>query len=336
MNINWGDGDTTTGVSGTASHTYAVAGSHTVSVSGGLTGISLNGHADAPKLVSIDQWGEVSWTSMRDAFRGASNMVYRAADTPDLSAVTDMTSMFRGTASFNGNISAWNVSSGHRHAQHVLRRHPPSARDLSTWNVSRSPTWLACSPAPPPSTRTSPPGTSPRSPTCAGMFSGAILLRPEPSPLGTSPAGHPHILDHVQTTPPPSTKISTTGTSPRSPTWPTCSPAMPSSFNGNISTWDVSSVTNMLNMFAGASCLQPRHLHLGRLLGHRHGPTPPSCSLPVHQRRLLQPGSERLGRLGRPLHGLHVPQLAASLQPATSPRLGRLLGHRHVSFMFVQ
>ena len=48
--------------------------------------------ANADKLQSIEQWGDIQWESMRRAFAGAKNMVYNATDTPDLSAVTDMSS----------------------------------------------------------------------------------------------------------------------------------------------------------------------------------------------------------------------------------------------------
>ena len=109
ITVDWGDGDTTT-VSGTATHTYDDAGDHTVSVSGGLTGISIDYHANASSLVSIDQWGDTQWTSMADAFRGASNMVYKATDVPDLSGVQNMDSMFESASSFNGDIASWNIS----------------------------------------------------------------------------------------------------------------------------------------------------------------------------------------------------------------------------------
>ena len=110
MTVNWGDGDTTA-ASGSVSHTYGTAGDYTIQITGELTRFHLNNAADASKLVSIDQWGTASWTTMNNAFSGASNMVYNAADSPDLSSVTDMSSMFAATTSFNGNLSSWGVSS---------------------------------------------------------------------------------------------------------------------------------------------------------------------------------------------------------------------------------
>ena len=109
--INWGDGSTAT-QTGNASHVYSAAGTYTVKISGGLTGITLGDNAtNAAKLHSIDQWGTVQWDTMEDAFSGASNMAYNATDVPNLSDVASMKGMFRDAASFNGAISGWNVSS---------------------------------------------------------------------------------------------------------------------------------------------------------------------------------------------------------------------------------
>ena len=111
MTVIWGDGQVDRGISAPINHTYATAGDYVVHVTGGLTVFNLNGHQDAPKMISIDQWGNASWTTMENAFRGARNMSYHATDAPDLSGVTDMSSMFYGAASFNGDISGWSVSS---------------------------------------------------------------------------------------------------------------------------------------------------------------------------------------------------------------------------------
>ena len=111
MTVVWGDGQVNRGISASVDHTYDTAGDYTVQVTGGLTAFNLNGHGDAPKMISIDQWGNASWTTMKDAFQGASSMSYHATDAPDLSSMIDMSSMFNGAASFNGDISSWNVSS---------------------------------------------------------------------------------------------------------------------------------------------------------------------------------------------------------------------------------
>ena len=109
--VDWGDGTISEGVSGDQTHEYGDAGTHTIRVYGGFERIYLEGDTrNAAKLLSIEQWGDIRWASMGHAFSWASNMVYRATDTPDLSGVTDMSYMFSRASSFNGDISSWDVS----------------------------------------------------------------------------------------------------------------------------------------------------------------------------------------------------------------------------------
>ena len=134
--IDWGDGSTSANVTGDQTHTYGDAGAYTVRISGDFERIYLNAHPVAPKLQSIDQWGDMQWNSMNSAFEGATNMAYRATDIPDLSRVTDMHDMFRSASKFNGDLSAWDVSritdmSG------TFAYAKSFNGNLSAWNVSR-------------------------------------------------------------------------------------------------------------------------------------------------------------------------------------------------------
>ena len=65
--------------------------------------------SDAKKLLSVEQWGTMKWTSMNRAFSGCTNLVVNASDAPDLSLVTDMGQMFYGASSFNQDISSWDT-----------------------------------------------------------------------------------------------------------------------------------------------------------------------------------------------------------------------------------
>ena len=136
ITINWGDGNTTTGVLGSVSNPYAAAGNHTVSISGGLERINLDNGASALKLRSIDQWGDTQWTSMENAFNGARNMVYRATDVPDLSGVRDMGSMFGNARAFTGDISSWNVSQV-TDMSNMFEWTTSFNQPLNDWNVSQ-------------------------------------------------------------------------------------------------------------------------------------------------------------------------------------------------------
>ena len=64
-------------------------------------------------LVDIEQWGGVAWTSMERAFSGCAMLLnISATDVPNLSLVTNMSSMFWWCQSLNGpaNINMWNTS----------------------------------------------------------------------------------------------------------------------------------------------------------------------------------------------------------------------------------
>ena len=134
--VIWGDGSTDTGVTGDASHTYAAAGDHQVRIYGIFLGIHLDGHADASKLASIDQWGSNRWASMASAFKGASSMKYEATDAPDLSGVTDMTRMFSDAESFDGDLSNWNVSQV-TDMSYMFSGADAFDGDISSWSVSQ-------------------------------------------------------------------------------------------------------------------------------------------------------------------------------------------------------
>lgn len=67
---------------------------------------------DVHKIVRLEQWGNIHWSSMGQAFQGCRDFDVTATDTPDLSAVTDMSNMFLGNYSLIGNPSFnnWNTS----------------------------------------------------------------------------------------------------------------------------------------------------------------------------------------------------------------------------------
>ncbi len=108
--VDWGDGSTDTGVTGSITHTYSLAGTYTVTITGDFPGINFNNSGDCQKILTIEQWGGIEWKSMGGAFSGCTNLTSSAIDTPNLSNVTDMSSMFRNASSFNQDISDWDVS----------------------------------------------------------------------------------------------------------------------------------------------------------------------------------------------------------------------------------
>ncbi len=133
--IDWGDGTTEEGVSGSRTHMYGEAGSHTIRISDGIKEFRLAGSEDAHKLASINQWGYAKWRSMYEAFQGASDMTYGATDVPDLSGVTDARRMFEGASVFDGDLSGWDVSSVKR-MSYMFKEARSFDSDLSGWDVS--------------------------------------------------------------------------------------------------------------------------------------------------------------------------------------------------------
>ena len=135
--VDWGDGSAPTTHAADATHRYATPGTHTISITGDFGRFYLpgGGEDNAARLTSIEQWGDVPWTSMEEAFRGAANLVYNATDAPDLSGAASTVDMFRGASSFNGDLSSWDVSQVTDMSRMFLGA-SSFDRDLSAWNVS--------------------------------------------------------------------------------------------------------------------------------------------------------------------------------------------------------
>ncbi|WP_263788931.1 BspA family leucine-rich repeat surface protein [Salinibacter grassmerensis] len=142
--VDWGDGTTETysGLDPDPNHSYKEAGTYTVKISGTFPRIYLNAgrfgggdQANARRLQTIEQWGDIRWESMAFAFAGAENMTYNAVDMPNLSGVTDMSFMFDGAASFNGDIERWNVSNVNNMTA-MFRGATSFNQDIGEWDVS--------------------------------------------------------------------------------------------------------------------------------------------------------------------------------------------------------
>ena len=89
-------------------HEFDVAGTHTIRIQGSFPRIKFS--VDILKLVDINQWGTGEWVSFNNAFNGANNLTISATDAPNLSNVTDMSSMFANNTTFNSDVSHWDTS----------------------------------------------------------------------------------------------------------------------------------------------------------------------------------------------------------------------------------
>ncbi len=142
VTVDWGDGSATQTVTsaGTVKHSYASAGTYTVTISGNdgtnsLThfGYSLYGGSDLAALTEIIQWGNLGITDLSNACYGASSLTSVPNSLPP--GVTNLQAMFSGASSFNQDISGWDVSSV-TNMMDMFDGASSFNQDISTWEVS--------------------------------------------------------------------------------------------------------------------------------------------------------------------------------------------------------
>ncbi|MGY8950077.1 MAG: BspA family leucine-rich repeat surface protein, partial [Flavobacteriales bacterium] len=144
ITIDWGDDSTSNHTDGVfPTHSYASSATFTIKVTVndaakdiGRMNIA-NNNASKLLIRTVENWGEGKWSNFEQAFYGATNLTIPATDEPDLSRgpsminaftncsslvggtfddwitsnVTDMYGMFTGASAFNGDISLWDTSS---------------------------------------------------------------------------------------------------------------------------------------------------------------------------------------------------------------------------------
>lgn len=133
--VDWGDGTMPTVETGNAIHTYAVSGTYTVSIIGDFPRIFFSTSGDKDKILTIQQWGNNTWTSMGGAFSGCSNLQGNFVDRPDLSGVTDASAMFSGATVFNHYIGDWDVSNV-TDMKSIFFLAKSFNQDIGNWDVS--------------------------------------------------------------------------------------------------------------------------------------------------------------------------------------------------------
>jgi surface protein len=224
--VDWGDGVSET-LTGTQTHTYPAPGNYVVRVTGGLTRINFNNGGDRLKLLEIQNWGNIAWTSMDGAYFGCSNMIGVFKDSPNLSGVTSLNQMFRGCTLFNSPIGSWNTAAV-ANMNNIFFGATAFNQDIGSWNTGNV--------------------TS-----MTGMFSNAPLFNQNIGAWNTgNVTGMTNLFSGATTF--------NNGGSDTIKNWDTSKVSQSISmfvsavaFNQPIGSWDMSSNANMGTMFFGAS-----------------------------------------------------------------------------------
>jgi hypothetical protein len=167
--VDWGDGSAIENITGntgsTILHTYTVAGTYDVKISGLFPRISMGSQDE---LTEIKQWGTQPWKYLAAGFEGSNFMNCIATDVPviiplelntraglvsmfsrtiffggpftgnatfaswDVSGIENFNTMFKGT-SFNEDISSWNMSSAIDLTNMLYGT--SFNQDISSWNI---------------------------------------------------------------------------------------------------------------------------------------------------------------------------------------------------------
>ncbi|WP_065188567.1 BspA family leucine-rich repeat surface protein [Shewanella woodyi] len=236
------------GLTGSVTHDFGTAGTYSIRIRGDFPRIYFNNVGDKEKILSVDQWGAGVWTSMQNAFYGASNLTVPATDAPvltsvtsframfrdattmnhsighwDTSNITNMLDMFDGASAFNQDISSWDTSKVFT-MQTMFRNATAFNQDISSWNTGSLITMLS-------------------------MFQGAASFN---QPIGS--------WDTADVTNMSFSFNGATSFNSDISGWDTAKVTVmvsmfqnASSFDKNLGTWDISSVSNMDLMFSGVT-----------------------------------------------------------------------------------
>ncbi|MBN2375738.1 MAG: BspA family leucine-rich repeat surface protein [Sedimentisphaerales bacterium] len=137
--IDWGDGSEPNHVTtpGPHVHDYGTDGTYTVSVTGSATAYNSyeNGGVDQAKLISVDNWGQLGFISMSNAFHYCKNLVSVPATSKDIATVTNMSHMFYRAYLFNQGLGSWNTSSVTNMSKMFYNADSFNG-DISNWDTS--------------------------------------------------------------------------------------------------------------------------------------------------------------------------------------------------------
>ena len=181
-------------------------------------------YKSAEALLCVEQFGTVQWQRMQNAFSGCKNMQFASGiDTPDLSKVTNMQSMFSGCTSFNQPLNSWDVSKV-TDMSYMFSDCTSFNQPLNSWDVSKVNNMNA-------------------------MFSGCTSFN---QPLNSWDVSKVNSMSSMfsgcTSFNQPLNSWDVSKVTDMSDMFHGCT-----SFNQSLNNWDVSKVTNMSSMFSGCT-----------------------------------------------------------------------------------
>lgn len=138
--VDWGDGTMETVTTRSPYHVYDIDGIYTVSVTGSVTEYNSSRYGGAAsekeKLINVDSWGQLGFTSMDHAFYRCHNLLSVPATSEGIEAVADMSGMFHSAWSFKGNIGDWDTSSVTNMTEMFAHASSSFNQDIGGWDTS--------------------------------------------------------------------------------------------------------------------------------------------------------------------------------------------------------
>ena len=235
------------GITGDVTHDFGVSGTYTIRIQGSFPSIYFNATLDRQKILSIDQWGTIGWSSMYRSYNGCTFVQVSASDSPDLSGVTSMEAMFEGAGSVNANLNSWNTTNVTN--MNSLFATSNFNGDISSWNTANV-TNIGGMFATNPAFNQDLSGWDVSSATDAsGMFSGATSFNQNIGGWNTGGLADTSGMFSFAT----NFNQDISGWDTSSVGDMTAMFAYATSFNQNIGGWNVSAVTDMTSMFDGVT-----------------------------------------------------------------------------------